>query len=547
MSADAEVIRAAIIRAEPHVTVGELIQRDAAIVIERWARRAAEEQTQAKRVHHDALLDHLPTFLEALGRSLAESGAAETSQHRPAAGRHGAQRWETGWSLREVVRDYQILRLVLVQYLEESLNRPLTSREAMAVGLALDEAIAASVNAYVREREERSRQADEALRQQAERLQEADRRKDEFLAVLAHELRNPLAPLGNAVQVLGLQGSDPATVEWVRGLLDRQVRHMTRLVEDLLDVSRISRGKIILRRERLDLARLVREAVEDRLASITDAGLLLSVDLPPGPVWVDGDSTRLDQVVGNLLQNAMKFTEQGGAISVRLAVEEGGGGAAVTVHDTGVGIEAALLTRVFDTFMQADRSLERSRGGLGLGLALVKGLVGLHGGEVQAASAGVGRGAEFTVRLPLAAEAAPPAETLAQPRPAARSLRILLIEDDRDSAESLKLLLELYGHHARFTLTGPEGVAAARQQPPDVVLCDLSLPGMSGYAVAAALRAEPALAATRLIAVSGHGSDADQQRCREAGFDLHVTKPVDPTLLQELLAALPPRPEQPPS
>jgi signal transduction histidine kinase len=396
------------VRSEPHVTIGTLIQRDAGVLIDRWSRRAVEEQPHAKRLHHEALRDHLPRLLRNLGRSLAASDAAQATRHRRPARRHGQQRWEEGWSLTEVVRDYQILRLILVEYLEEALERPLRSREAMAVGLALDEAIAASVHAYVTQSERRAHAADAALRRQAERLQEADRRKDEFLAVMAHELRNPLAPLRNALQVLGLKGSDPATVAWAHEMMERQVQQLTRLVDDLLDVSRISQGKIILHRRRLDLARLARDAAEDRRVVITEAGLELVLDLPPGPVWVDGDPTRLAQVVGNLLQNAVKFTDPGGRVTVRVRLEEAGR-AALIVTDTGIGIEPEFLPRVFETFLQADRSLERSRGGLGLGLALVKGLVvELHGGEVRAASEGVGRGAEFTVWLPLASEPAPP-------------------------------------------------------------------------------------------------------------------------------------------
>ncbi len=532
-------VEAKTLRAEPHVKIGSVIQRDAGVVIDRWSRRAAEEQPHARRVHHDALLDHLPAFLQALGQSLAESDDAEACRHCRPARQHGEQRWEVGWSLTEVVQDYQILRLVLIEYLEEALDRPLRSREGMAIGLALDEAIAASVGAYARENAERARKADEALRQKAEALQEANRRKDEFLAVLGHELRNPLAPLRNAVQVLGLRGDDRATVDWARDLLDRQVCLMTRLVDDLLDASRIASGKIVLRRERFDLVRVVRETVEDRRGGIAEAGLTLSLDLPPIPLPLDGDASRLAQVVGNLLQNAVKFTDRGGQITVRVAGRGGARRAAVVVQDTGIGIEPDLLPRVFEAFVQADRSLERSRGGLGLGLALVKGLVELHGGGARAVSDGVGRGAAFTVWLPLARDAATPA---APPAPAPASvppLRILVIEDNRDSADSLKLLLELYGHEVAVAYSGPEGVQAARRRTPDVVLCDLGLPGMSGYDVAAALRDEPAAAPVRLIALSGHGSDADQRRCREAGFELHMTKPVDPDALQELLASPP--------
>jgi signal transduction histidine kinase len=402
MTAEANVIRT-----ESHEELGALIQRDARVVIERWGQRALEEQQEAKRTHHETLLDHLPQFLQELGRSLAESGEDDPYKHCRPARRHGEQRWQTGWSLSEVVRDYQILRLVLLDYLEDALERPLRSREVMAIGLALDEAITASVNAYVRESAEHARQADEVLRQKAEALLEADRRKDQFLAVLGHELRNPLAPISNAVQVLSLQPADPEAVAWARGVLERQVQHMSRLVDDLLDVSRVARGKIILRHEPIDLVGLVRDAAEDRRGSVAEAGLTLLVDLPLDPLWIEGDPTRLRQAVSNLLQNAVKFTNSGGRIEVKAGRDDAVGCALVCVRDTGIGIEADLLPRLFVTFVQADQSLERSRGGLGLGLALVKGIVELHGGEVRAASDGVGRGSAFTLSLPLAQESPP--------------------------------------------------------------------------------------------------------------------------------------------
>jgi signal transduction histidine kinase len=536
MPADSEQIRA-----EQHVTVGSLIQRDAHLVIERWSRQVLQEQPSAQRVHYEALRDHLPDFLWELGRNLAESSNGHACGHCRPARVHGVQRWEAGWSLSEVVQDYQVLRLVLVEYLEEHLERPLRSRELMALGLALDEAIAASVQMYVRsqdeQRAERQREADAALQRQADALKEADRRKDEFLALLGHELRNPLAPLRNALHVLRLQKGDPTRVDWAGGLMERQVQHMTRLVDDLLDITRISRGKITLQRERLDLGQLVREAVEDRRGSLQEAGLALTLDLPAEPLWVEGDPTRLAQVVGNLLHNAIKFTDRGGQVTVRVARDAEGGRAVVTVRDTGIGIEPELLARVFETFMQADRSLERSRSGLGLGLALVKGLVELHGGEVRAASPGLGAGAEFTVWLPSAQAPAPNGEP-SEPSPlTARSLRILLVEDNRDSAASLKMLLELFGHQVAVAHSGPAGVETAQRERPDVVLCDLGLPGMSGFAVASQLRCDPQTARARLLAVSGYASESDQQRCREAGFELHLTKPVDPVELQRLLAS----------
>ncbi len=369
------------------------------------------------------------------------------------------------------------------------------------------------------------------------RLAEADRRKDEFLAMLAHELRNPLAPLRNALYLLRMADADAVVREQARSMMDRQVEHFTHLVDDLLDVSRITRGTMQLRRERLDLARLVRTAAEDHRRVLEGAGLTLTLDIPDTPVWMEGDATRLTQVLNNLLDNSAKFTDRGGRVSVRVAKDSAAGRAVVTVRDTGIGIAADMLPRLFDVFTQADRSLDRERGGLGLGLALVKGLVELHDGTVEAASAGPGQGAEVTIRLPLQEE---PAALTAQPTqaaPAAVRLRILVVEDNRDAAASLRMLLELLGHEVQAVHSGPEGVQAAGSWRPDVILCDIGLPGLDGYGVAREVRKNPATSQARLIAVSGYGRDEDRRRSAQAGFSHHLTKPVDPQVLLDLLHA----------
>jgi PAS domain S-box-containing protein len=387
----------------------------------------------------------------------------------------------------------------------------------------------------IRENEERLRAALAASQQAEEALKEADRRKNEFLAMLGHELRNPLAPIRNAVAVLRLQRDGDPLLHRAEEMIDRQVTHMARLVDDLLDVSRISRGKILLRKERLDLVELVRAVVEDHRAGVEESGLALALDLPDQPLWVDGDPTRLAQALGNLLHNAGKFTDTGGGITVAVQRDPVHGCAEVAVQDTGIGMEPEMVGRLFETFSQADHSLDRSRGGLGLGLALVKGLVDLHGGRVMAASEGLGRGSRFTLCLPLAAAPVPAGE----PAPAGRAtgaLHVLIIEDHPDAAESMQMLLQLYGHEAEIALDGPAGLAAARRFRPDVVLCDIGLPGgMDGYAVARAVRADPELRALRLIALTGYGQEEDQARSHEAGFDLHLTKPVDPAALEKLL------------
>jgi signal transduction histidine kinase len=399
------------IRTEPHAFLAKLIHRETGVIIETWIRRSTEEQPSARRVHHDALRDHLSAFLHALAESLGASEEGKVHQHRLPALQHGEQRWEAGWSLPEVVRDYQILRIVVLEHLDRTLDRPLQLREVLALDLAFDDAIAASVGMYVasrdevvrqaeRERVEEQRQAEaERLRHQAETLREVDRRKDEFLAVLGHELRNPLAPIRNVVQALQMKAPDAATLNWATGVVERQVRHMTRLVDDLLDLTRISRGKVHLKPERVDLGATVRQVAEDQRAALDSARLRLQLDVPAEPVWVQADPVRLAQVVGNLLHNATKFTPAGGEIAIAVRCEDAGR-ADVTVSDTGVGIEASELPSLFETFRQAERSRHESRGGLGLGLALVKGLVELHGGGVHAASAGPGQGSQFSFWLP---------------------------------------------------------------------------------------------------------------------------------------------------
>jgi PAS domain S-box-containing protein len=368
-----------------------------------------------------------------------------------------------------------------------------------------------------------------------EALQEAARRKDEFLAMLAHELRNPLTPVRNALHMLRLQAGDAAAVDRWRDTMERQVRHMSRLIDDLLDVSRISRGRISLQRERLDLRRLVQLNVEDHRGAVEAAALSLELRLPETPVWVMADATRLTQVLDNLLENARKFTERDGHIRIDLTASASEEQAIITVADTGIGIEPEMLPHLFDVFSQADRSLDRSRGGLGLGLALVKGLMDLHGGSVEARSAGVGKGAEFILRLPLEPEPRILTERREAMATRAGGLRIVVIEDNLDAAETLQELLEAYGHQVSVAHTGPAGLRIAAAERPDVILCDIGLPGMDGYQVAHTLRQMPPFAETRLIAVTGYGQEGDVERSQSAGFNDHLVKPVDPDHLLNTL------------
>jgi PAS domain S-box-containing protein len=382
------------------------------------------------------------------------------------------------------------------------------------------------------------KQLEQELQSRAEALAAADRQKDEFLAMLAHELRNPLAPMRYAVELLkrgGLSGADA-----LRHLntLERQVNLQARMLEDLLNVSRISRGAISLRPETLDLGALLRGAVEDHRELLEAAGIALTLKVPDQAVWVSADPARLRQVVGNLLQNAGKFTDRGGDVWVRLAAHQER--AEVCVRDTGIGIPKDALPHIFKVFTQAERSLERSRGGLGLGLALVKGLVELHGGRVAAHSAGLGHGTEICFTLPLAVTSARtgPEETTTR---TGQILSILVVEDNRDAAATLQELLQLQGHRVEVVHSGPEAVAQARTFRPAVILCDIGLPGMDGFRVAEALRSDPATASVCLIAISGYGQDEDQARARASGFDAHMTKPVNMEELEQFLCTAMPR------
>ena len=378
-------------------------------------------------------------------------------------------------------------------------------------------------------------------RRSSERVTEdADRRKDEFLAMLAHELRNPLAPIRNAAHTLALLGTGDDRVRWVAGVVERQVGLMTRLVDDLLDVSRITSGKITLQRETVSVAAVLAQAVEAARPPAEGRGQALEVDVAADVGWVDGDPARLAQAVGNLLDNAIKYTEDGGRVWLRARAEADE--VVIVVEDSGVGIDPALLPQVFDLFIQADRSLERKQGGLGLGLTLVRRLVEMHGGRVEAASAGPGLGSAFTIRLPrLAAEVADSAEPETVPvpvtaPPAGPGRRILVVDDHQDSTDSLALFLRLRGHEVRTAHDGPSALDEIEHYRPDVVFLDLGLPGMSGYDVARRVRMMDDLGPLRLVALTGYGTDGDRRKTREAGFDVHLAKPVDPRALDELLA-----------
>jgi CheY-like chemotaxis protein/two-component sensor histidine kinase len=322
-------------------------------------------------------------------------------------------------------------------------------------------------------------------------------------------------------------------------MIDRQAKHMARLVDDLLNVMRIASGKIQLKKDTVDVCRTVRDTVDDYRAMLESSDLKLVSDVPEAPIWVHADATRLAQVVGNLLHNAHKFTDPGGAVDVRVALEADGLGVSIFVRDTGIGIESNILPRVFDVFVQAEQGLDRGRGGLGLGLALVKGLIDLHGGLVSVTSDGPGKGSEFRIRLPVVKQVSEALSPDTPPIEGVARRRILIVEDNPDTAESTRLLLEKQ-HDVRVASTGLDGISTAREFAPQVILCDIGLPGgISGYDVARAIRKEPSLASTYVIALTGYGRDTDLADAKSAGFDFHITKPVDFTDLQRVLAQLP--------
>ena len=524
---------AIVIRAGRYAEIGKVIQRDATLLIDHWAKRAVREQPSAKRVHHDVLLDELPTFLWELGVSLAEAGDGVAPPHCRLAHRHAEQRWQTGWSLAEVVRDYRILRLVILDHLDEYLDRSLRSVEVQAVGLALDEAIEVSVVRYVRNREQQLEHLEQAVRIHADTLREADRRKNEFLATLAHELRNPLAPLRNSLEVVRLSEDSPATFRQVREMMDRQVNQMTRLVEDLLDVSRIAQGKLVLRKALLDLRLVLEHAVQMNVPLMQARKHRLSVHLPAVPLCVEGDQARLIQVFVNLLNNAAKYTPEGGEVTLSAGREEND--AVVRVKDTGVGIAAEMLPYIFELFTQIDVSVERSQGGLGIGLTLVRRLVELHGGAIAATSPGVGQGSELVVRFPTVAMTAQEAGPDATEGKTCPGRHILIVEDNRDGRESLAMLLGMLGHRLDVAEDGRRGVEVALAVRPDVALIDIGLPDLNGFEVASQVRAGLGKGVL-LVALTGHTQPEDRQRALDAGFDAHLAKPVELDELQALLA-----------
>jgi signal transduction histidine kinase/ActR/RegA family two-component response regulator/CHASE3 domain sensor protein len=373
----------------------------------------------------------------------------------------------------------------------------------------------------------------EDLHSHAEQLAQADARKNDFLGVLAHELRNPMAPITTSLYIVKRAAPGSEQAARAQAVIERQVRHMTRLIDDLLDVTRISRGKIQIQRERIDLTEVARACLDDQRAMLDGRGVSLDTQVPADPVWVEGDYTRLCQVVSNILTNAIKFTGPGDRVTLRVSANQAAGEAAIHVVDSGIGIRPELLPHLFEPFSQGPSSLARTSGGLGLGLALVKALVELHEGTVEARSDGEGHGAEFIVRLPLGE---PPADVPHARHVNGRAWRILIVEDNLDAAESLREALELQGHQMEVAYSGSQALEKALAFRPGIVLCDVGLPDLDGYEVARRVRNDARLRGTRLVALTGYASAQDRIRAAEAGFDRHLAKPPSVERLAEVLA-----------
>jgi signal transduction histidine kinase/ActR/RegA family two-component response regulator len=374
------------------------------------------------------------------------------------------------------------------------------------------------------------------LGRRSEELRLADQRKDEFLATLAHELRNPLAPIRTSLEILRLAGNDPEKARMAREIMQRQMNQMVRLVDDLLDLSRINTGKLAIRKAAFDLREAVRDAIETVSPFVEARQHKLDVRMPPEAIIVEGDRTRLAQVFANLVNNAAKYTEPGGHIS--LTLERDGPTASIHIRDDGIGISPEALETIFEMFVQVDRSLDRTQAGLGVGLTLARQLVELHGGRIEARSGGKGKGSEFVVQVPISTVAEDAATVpLPAQKNAAKTRRVLLADDNEDFAQSLGQLLSARGHEVRIARDGAEALEIAREFKPDIAFLDIGMPKVHGYEVARRLRAQPATAKCYLVAITGWGQEDDRNRAREAGFDKHLVKPVDPAEVEALVQA----------
>ncbi|HYF18562.1 MAG TPA: PAS domain-containing protein [Ramlibacter sp.] len=533
-----------------------LIQRDAqglslraaGVLFDATRRLRAQKALSEQRARERAYLDHLPLgvwFLDAEGQVIYVNQEAERIWRGESGGGPAPFQQHRGWwhGTDRPVEPADWASVRAVRHGETSLNEEIDiacgdgSRKTILNSAVPVRAEDGRVTGAVILNQDvtQAKRIEVGMREAEQALRAADRRKDEFLATLAHELRNPMAPIRNGLAILRVPGLAEGARERMLDLMERQVRHMVRLVDDLLEVSRITRGKIDLRREIVDLRAVVQGCLDAAQPQLQAAQHQLAVHLPAGPVLVDADGTRIAQVLDNLLNNAVKYTPEGGHLVVRLAQHDGWG--VLSVEDDGTGIPPEMLDQVFDLFAQVDRTLGRARGGLGIGLALVRQLVQMHGGTVRAESRGIGEGARFTVRLPLLGamavpEPARPGSTL---QPGRRGWRVLVVDDNRDAADSLAMVLEAAGHQVRTAYDGPDALGRAGEFDPQWVLLDIGMPGMNGHEVARALRARPGGDRLKLVAVTGWGQEDDRRLTRESGFDAHLVKPVEPEAIVKLL------------
>lgn len=520
------------IRAEPHHEIGSIIIADAALLIERWAERARAEQPTATRTHHDTLRNELQPFLKAVGEGLRQSGNRNPTEHRIEAVEHGEQRWDSGWSLTELVRDYQILQVVILEHLELELDRLLGYREAMAVGVFIDDAIGASIAAFVRAHEQSIRAMEQAS---TAAVREAQARKESFLALVVHELRNPMAPIVSAIETLSvlLRQADVPVRDAVH-LIKRQSKHLVRILDDLADLSRVAQGRLELQKAVIDVKDVVEQALQSCEALMAERQHQLIRDIDSGSLLVHGDSTRLVQVLVNLLNNAAKYTPPGGEVTVSARRHDRS--ITISVRDTGAGIAPEMLPKVFDMYTRSDEATEAAPDGLGIGLALVQQLVGLHAGKVEAFSGGIGKGAEFIVTLPAYSGSAPVQRPTPEPVHLP-SFRILVVDDDPDGRESLSALLRVMGHQVDSAGDAVEGIAAALKGDYQAAFVDIALPAHTGLEVAHAIRRERG-DRMLLVGFAGGTQPEDADRARQAGFDAHLSKPLDADEIEQLLAGV---------
>lgn len=527
------------------VALADYLRDNTETLLERWRSLVRRDPAQPACRHQLTgveLDDHLPSLLQLLAAALVEESTETTERE----GReHGHQRRAHAYTVTEIVEEMNVFRGVVLGAVDdygradpaERTLEHLVAARARVLQL-IDRSVCASVEQCFRESEAARTAAERRLEEKNIALQEADAQKDRFLTMLSHELRNPLSPILSAVHLIQRLGPKDPLLEKQRAIIERQVRHLTKLIEDLLDVHRLSNAKIELRPVVLELQEAVGLAIESCRPRIEASEIDLGVETSNEPLRVFADPTRLAQVATNLIENAAKFTAPGGSIHVQVVREDGE--AVLRVLDTGIGISAEMLPRIFDAFVQADSSLDRRRGGLGIGLMVAKNLVEMHGGRIEARSAGLGHGAEFTVRFPLALHVPGTASTapqsavpVAAPPHAVR--RIALIEDNEDAREALAAALEIHGHELLPAGGAEAALELCADQNPDVFIIDIGLPGMNGLDLARALRRLPCGNDAFLIALSGYGAEQDKAAAVAAGFDAHVTKPADVEDIERLL------------